>query len=313
MLNNFYEPAILVQHIRDGLIEREHRGFVVLKKNNTYKTIGNSKNYPIYLRSCAKPLQATLMIDENLDKKFNLTSEEIAICCASHAGEKCHVKTAKNLTKKFKLKKNQIKCGFHKPLAKSVKTNKNSVFFNNCVGKHILMLALCKHFGYDLETYYEKTHPLQEKLTKKIGELCEYTDFSHITKDGCGVPIIAMPLENMVTGYINLFCNTKYEKIKQAFQNHPYLIGGEDRTDTHIMQNTENLIAKVGAEGLCVVVNTQEKSGFVVDILDSNMQAREFVVLNLINKLGWGNLKINDNIKNLHDEILGKLITNIEF
>ena len=62
------------------------------------KEFGDTLEYPFYLRSCAKPLQAALLIDEKLDEELGLTSEEIAIGCASHAGEDCHVQTAKSFT-----------------------------------------------------------------------------------------------------------------------------------------------------------------------------------------------------------------------
>lgn len=302
-----------MQNFRDGLVEQEHFGFVVIKKGDNFIKLGDSKGYPIYLRSCAKPLQASLLVDAGLDEEYNLTSEEIALCCASHAGEKCHTRVAKNLIKKFKIKESMIKCGYHKSLAKSVKTNKKSVLFNNCVGKHILMLGLCKHYGFDLESYCEKSHPLQQMIIKKLGELCDCEDLSHITKDGCGVPILGLPLENMITGFLNVFCNLKYSKIQRAFLENPYIIGGEDRTDTFIIQNTSNLVAKVGAEGLCMVANVETNEAFIVDILDSDMPTRELVVSSLINKLGWGNIEKDTTIKTLHGEVVGEKVVNLDF
>ena len=87
MQNKYYYPLRLVEHVRDGLVEQEHSGFVVLHINGETKEFGDTQDYPFYLRSCAKPLQATLLIDEKLDETLGLTSEEIAIGCASHAGE----------------------------------------------------------------------------------------------------------------------------------------------------------------------------------------------------------------------------------
>ncbi|MBR1907591.1 asparaginase [bacterium] len=306
MQNNYYNPVKLIEHVRDGLVEQEHSGFVVLKLGSEEIDIGDSLNYPFYLRSCAKPLQAAIMIDETLDVKLGLTSEEIAIACASHAGEKCHVDAAKSFLAKTGIDESFIKCGFHKPLAKSVKFDKDSVFYNNCVGKHIMMLALSEHFGFSLENYYEKTHPLQLLIKKKVYELCEYDGDTPVTTDGCGVPIFSMPLKNMLTGFLNLFCNEKYSKIKNAFLHNPYIIGGEDRLDTKVMQNSPMCTAKVGAGGICIVVNTLTSDGFIVKMLDADMNAREFVVLNLLKQLGWSNIEIDNSIKTLHNQIVGK-------
>ena len=73
------EPTKLVIFNRDGLIEREHFGYVVrCDEQRVLEKIGEDKRYPFFMRSCAKPLQASLIIDYELDKKFNLTEEEIA-------------------------------------------------------------------------------------------------------------------------------------------------------------------------------------------------------------------------------------------
>ena len=67
------EPSKLVIYNRDGLIEQEHFGYVVrTDKTRVLEKIGEDKNYPFYLRSCAKPLQAALLIDYGLDEKFGL-------------------------------------------------------------------------------------------------------------------------------------------------------------------------------------------------------------------------------------------------
>ena len=98
MINKNTEPAKLVTYNRDGLIEREHFGYIVrCDRIHVAEKVGDDKNYPFYMRSCAKPLQAALLIDYELDKKFHMTDKEIAICSASHAGEKVHVDIVKGL------------------------------------------------------------------------------------------------------------------------------------------------------------------------------------------------------------------------
>lgn len=303
---------MLVEHIRDGLIEEEHDGFVLTSK------YGNANDYPYYLRSCAKPLQASLMIDYGLDKKYGLTSAEIAFCCASHAGEKCHTDIAEALLKKFGLEYNWLKCGIHPPLFNKSTQEPITYFHNNCVGKHILFLVLCKENGWDIETYDNIKHPLQQKVKDKISELCEIKQKNdsypyNITKDGCGVPILAMPLKNILKGYINLFCNPKYEKIKNAYLENPYIIGGKDRLDTEIMQNTSELVAKVGAGGLCVVVNVAAKDGLIVKINDCNMDSRRLVVFEALNKLNWSSYECDKTIRTLHNDIVGTININLPF
>lgn len=320
-----YFPVKMLEYMRDGLVEQEHFGLLVKvsSKGEAFK-LGDDGGYQFYLRSCAKPLQAALIIDFEIDKTFNMTNEEIAICCASHAGEQCHAKVVKGFLDKIGLEETYMKCGLHKPLSKSerekliIEDKAENIFQNNCSGKHAMMLAICKKMRWGLEDYYLPEHPLQVAIKNKIYELCEIKIDYPVTKDGCGVPIYSMPLENMVKGYLNLFLDEKYVKIRDAFVQNPYLIGGEDRFDTAIMQANNNLIAKSGAGGICIVVNLEKKEGFVIKIMDSDMKTRAICTIETLKQLGWLNVEMleNDLIKaqnqtdilTLHGEKIGAAI-----
>lgn len=303
MYPDSYIPQRLVKHFRGELTAQEHLGFVQTCDMKFGETFG----YPFYLRSCAKPLQAALIVDYNLD----FTLEEIALCCASHAGEDCHVNLAKQLLSKIGLNEKNLKCGLHRPISKTADKNlllsgqNETVFHNNCVGKHIMMLAICLKNGWDIENYYDIEHPVQQLIKEKIYDLCEIEEDYPITKDGCGVPVFSMPLDNMQKGYLNLFTADKYSKIAKAFLEYPYIIGGEDRLDTKIMQHSKNLVAKVGAGGLCIVVNLDFADCLIVKVLDCDMQAREITTLSMLKKMNWANIPYETAIKTLHGEEIG--------
>ena len=288
-----------IEYVRDGLVEEFHEGLFMLS-TEPYDTI------PYYLRSCAKPLQATLLIDYGID----LTEEELALCCGSHAGEECHIRVAKQILNRFDIDEKYLKCGVHAPLARSMQDKmflrgeKAGAIHNNCSGKHIGFLVICKTKGWDMETYDRPEHPLQIAIKNKINNMCEVTSSYPVTTDGCGVPILSMPLKNMLIGYKNLL---QYEKIINAIQKYPYIFGGENRLDTEIIEKTQGLIAKVGAGGLCIVFNVKEQIGFVVKINDCSMEARRFAVLEMINRLGWGNIEFDKTIKTLHGQVVGEI------
>lgn len=305
-----------VNYIRDGLVEEFHEGFV---------SFGNDSNLsPYFLRSCAKPLQASLL----LDYKIDFTQEELAFCSGSHAGESCHIELANQILKKLGLNESNLKCGIHTPLSHSMQDKMllmgehPTQLHNNCSGKHLGFLAICLKNNWDIETYYEPNHPLQIEVKKRIYDLCEIQDkypittdgcggkFNPaerypITTDGCGVPIVSMPLNNIVKGYKNL--HKKYPKIIESIKNNPYIYGGENRLDTEIIQNTNNLIAKVGAGGLCVVYNVNTKEGFAVKINSASNPARRIAVLEIINNLGWGNIKFDNTIKTINGKVVGNI------
>ena len=292
-----------VDYIRDGLVEEFHEGLYMLS-SELYETS------PYYLRSCAKPLQATLLIDYGID----LTSEELALCCGSHAGEECHIRIARQILEKFDIDESLLKCGVHAPLARSMQDKmllrgeKPTAIHNNCSGKHIGFLVICKKKGWDMTTYDKPNHPLQIAIRDKINQMCEVEQPYPITTDGCGVPILSLPLKNMLIGYKNLL---NYTPIIQAIRNNPYFFGGENRLDTEIIEKTDNLIAKVGAGGLCIVFNIKTKEGFVVKINDCSMEARRIAVLELINNLNWANLEFDKTIKTLHGQVVGNIQVNL--
>ncbi|MCM1004631.1 MAG: asparaginase [Candidatus Gastranaerophilales bacterium] len=304
-----------IEYLRDGLVEEFHDGICI--------RLNEIDTEPYFLRSCAKPLQASLIIDAGVD----FTDEELAFCSGSHAGEECHIKLAHGILDKLGLDESFLKCGVHEPLARSMQDKmllrgeKASAIHNNCSGKHLGFLAVCKVNGWDLETYYEPEHPLQIAVKKRIYELCEVNEFYAsplmgeagrssdeggypMTTDGCGVPIVSMPLNNLVKGFKNL--NEKYPQIVNAILKNPYIYGGENRLDTEIIEKTE-LLAKVGAGGLCVVFNQKLNDGFAVKMFDASMPARRFAVFDMINRLGWANVEIDNKIRTLSWKIVGEV------
>ena len=297
---------IRVEYVRDGLIEESHDGYWVSARPIKGFSPDNNHDTPYFLRSCAKPLQASLLIDNYI----KLEPDELAFCCASHAGEDCHIKVAQKMLKKIKIKEELLKCGIHAPLSKSmqnkmiVRGDNPTPLHNNCSGKHIGFLAICQKNGWDVKTYDEPDHPLQIVVKDKINSLCGVQKEYPMTTDGCGVPIVSMPLKNLAQGYVQLM---EYPQILQAIKANPYIFGGEGRTDTEIICKTENLIAKVGAGGLCVVLNVQECNAFVVKINDASMEARRFALFEIINRLGWGEIKYDNRIKTIAGKVVGQV------
>ena len=135
----------LLEYIRDGLIEEEHFGIIKFSDKNL-SSIGEDNDYPYYLRSCAKPLQASLLVDYGIDKE--LTSEQIAVCCASHAGEDIHINTVRSILNKYDISEDLLRCGIQNPISETAKKNlilkgeQAKPIHNNCSVKHSIMLLI---------------------------------------------------------------------------------------------------------------------------------------------------------------------------
>lgn len=306
-------PEILVKYLRGTLVEEEHYGFRVLAdKNRVIDNTGETGHYPFYLRSCADPLQAALMIDYGMDINYSMSQEEIAICCASHTGEDIHVELEKSLLNKIGISEKFLKCGNEKKLSDEHRNESNNaydnVLKNRCAGKLIMLLGLCRMNGWDIENYNDPEHPLQIKIKEKITDLCQLKHRFPIAKDSCGMPVMSMPLENIICGYLNVFTNPRYQKIRDAFLDFPYLIGGKDKLDTKIIQNSKNIIAKVGTSGLCVVVNLEKAESFVLKISDCDMNASEAVAVRTLKNLHWADIPFDPIIRTNNGDIVGEIV-----
>lgn len=346
------KPALLIETTRNNVIEKQHFGFVTVvdKKENILLKIGDDENRNFWLRSAAKPLQASLIIKTGTYDKFNFTLRELAVCCASHAGTDEHTEAVRSILDKIGLSESDLQCGVHEPLDKASREFliKNSLpasqIHNNCSGKHAGMLAVCAASNWDIKNYLgcglraeatgqalpdrnavkreqpSKDHPLQKEIIKSVSEFANYDETKINTGvDGCSAPVHALPHYKMGVAFLNLFLNKYYEKIKKAFQENPFMIGGNGRLDTEIIKaSSGRLISKVAAGGLCVTINTEEEKALVVKILDADMPARAIATIEALKQLKWlSEEEINNNniktlydleVKNLKNEKVGEVI-----
>lgn len=304
----------LLKYVRNNQTEQIHSGLILhINKNGIINKIGEDNGYKFYHRSCMKPMQFSPVIDLKLDEKYNLTSKEIAVCCASHTGEEFHQKEIYSVLNKIGFNEDDLLCPPHEPLSKSeqkrlILTGKDyTKIHNNCSGKHAAMLMLCKELGYPIENYTDMSHPLSDLIINQVCRLCEVEKNEIIiSKDGCGLPVVATTLEALGKGFLNLFCNPKYEKIKDTFLNNPYYIGGYQRLDSEIIHSNKNLAAKVGACGLCVVVNTEKEEALVVKVADSNMEARSIITIDALLQLKWSepDMVKSDQLNNIYSKTI---------
>lgn len=316
----------LLSYNRNNIEEEIFFGCVlVLDKNNNilYQSNKNIKNFKVCHRSCAKPMQLSVLFDLGFDNLFN--DEQIAIMAASHQATDYHINLVKSVLKINDIDEKYLKCPIHMPynqniLIDYVKNNKDiKNIQNNCSGKHAFMLTICKLNNWDINTYCDYNHPLQKLIINKLIELCNIKGQITITKDGCLSPIIISSLYELAFGFKNLFQDKKYNRIKEAYKKYPKAIGGDNNLDTVIMENTKNLVAKNGAGGLICIYNDFNNEVLSIKMANGNSKkARNLIALKMIKKLNWineleyKNLKshpiFDENIRALNGEIVGRTI-----
>lgn len=250
-------------------------------------------------RSCAKFFQVMPFVAAGGLEQLQWGSEELALACASHGGEPEHVAIAARMLASMGLEEGDLACGPHEPLStRGAKLWRESGqpltrLHNNCSGKHAAMLARAKTAGWATRGYEQPDHPVQRSC---LGEVSSWSgvplDDMPVGVDGCGVAVMALPLDRMALAYAR-FGRAVHAgeevpaRIAAAIRRHPALIGGAERFDTVLLQETNGaVIAKVGAEGVHSVAVPALGIGLAVKVEDGAIRAQHIAVLAALQQLG---------------------------
>ena len=277
--------------------------YFLANANNIYKHKGTSQKDICFMRSLAKPLQASIMADCDVVKKFNLKEEEIAIMAASHSGSPKHITILKNILNKLNINESDLELVAQNPLDTREFNSKPTKLHNNCSGKHIMMAMMSKYYNCN-SNYCSESHKIQKLIEAKQEELSNYKS-NYLTYDGCGTPLWGLSYENVIRAYFNFFHNKKYDFIINAILNNPEIFGGYDRFDSEIIENSnKKLFSKVGAGGLVLVYNFQKDEILLVKMASDNNYIRKLITLKILNDIKWLKSKIEYKIYNQKQQIV---------
>ena len=318
---------ILVEVTRGDIAENLHRGHIVIvnSKKEIVQSIGDPDFYT-FLRSCAKPIQAIPVLVSGATEKFNLTDKEITIFAGSLNGQDFQIELLKSILKKISLDESYLKCGIHPPSHKPTRNSIDNygVLHNNCAGKHLAMLTLCRFHNFPCEDYDKLEHPVQQLILEEISYFTEKEkDKIKIGIDGCGVPVFAVPIYNFALAYEKLANPDLINDAKRAKAaefivknsiKYPELIAGDQRICTELMRVKSNLFAKVGADGSYGIAIPKEKLGIAIKVESGNMKVLNVVVIELLKQLNILNDSDIDKLRIFYDckvfnhrkEIVGK-------
>jgi L-asparaginase II len=261
---DFYQPIFEVT--RGRIVESVHFGAlaVVDSGGHLLAWLGDPQGIT-FLRSSAKPFQALPFIERGGDQAFHLTSRELALICGSHDGTDEHVEVVKGIQAKVGVQESDLLCGAH-PLshlptvaAMQARGEVPTPNRHNCSGKHTGMLAAARMRGLPIAEYINPEHPVQKSILETLGEMCSLpVEQIEVGMDGCSVPNYALPLYNSALGFARL-CDprglqveraTSCRRITQSMMANPFMVAGQDRFDTRLMEVCSGrIVAKGGAEG----------------------------------------------------------------
>lgn len=267
----------LVHVIRSGHVDLIHYGSVVVidTGGKIVYSVGDPDR-PAFLRSSAKPLQAITTAESGALEKFNISKKELAIMCASHAGQDIHVETVRSILSKIGLSEEALQC-----------SEKNAIR-DNCSGKHSGILTLCRFHGFPVDSYIEPDHPAQVMIRKVMGEMCDVEDVEYGI-DGCGVPTFYLPLTKSALGFARLANpdglppkrKEAAMRIVEAMQTHPEMTGEIRNGKTWPRQ----IVAKSGALGMYCGGILGRDRGIAAKIDDGNSTPCALVFTEVIRRL----------------------------
>lgn len=288
-----------VEVTRGDVVESRHRVHAaVIGADDVLMAAARDSALVTMWRSCAKPLQVLPLLASGGFDRLGWQHEELALACASHGGEPEHVAVAQRMLASLGLEEGDLACGPHEPLsvrgAKLVRESglPPTRLHNNCAGKHAAMLARAKTSGWATRGYEQADHPVQRAC---LGEVSAWTgvplDDMPLGVDGCGVAVMALPLNRMALAYARWgraihSGEDLPARTAAAIRRHPHLFGGTDRFDTVLIEETQgSVIAKVGAEGVHSVTVPSMGIGLALKVEDGALRAQHVAVLHALQQL----------------------------
>ena len=293
---------VLVNTLRGDIIENRHRGAISVCDPNgrLIKSWGDVETL-VYPRSSIKSLQALPLVETGAADHFELSQAELAIACSSHGAETLHTDTVRNWLERIQLDEAALECGAsgpdHKPTADTLLRDQiePNRIHNNCSGKHTGMLATAQYLGEQTRGYIERDHPVQQRWFDALGDMAD-VDMRTLpwNRDGCGIPVIAMPLQSIATAFARVAVPDDLpatradaiDRITTAIAAHPFNVAGTGRLCTEIMQLTgRRVMVKSGAAGVYAVALPEKGLGIALKIDDGTGEAAQVAILAVLRHL----------------------------
>jgi L-asparaginase II len=258
---------VLVDVFRGERVESGHRGAIAVADADGHLVLSlGDVETPVYPRSAVKALQAIPLVESGAADAFDLSAEELAVPCASHSGDRVHLKAVEGLLAKAGLDESYLACGAHWPVSELTTRElilagkRPRAIHNNCSGKHAGMLVAAVHLGFDPHGYEKPDHPLQVMIAGILSETCGVGfEPRHMGIDGCSLPTLALPLSALAQGFARAGTGIGLapdraraaERLMQACFAAPVLVAGEGRFDTTVLRGLgPTAFVKGGAEGV---------------------------------------------------------------
>lgn len=287
---------LMVEATRGAEVESTHRVIAaVTDAEGRLVAAAGDPGHRTWWRSAAKPFQALPLVDDGAAERFQLTSLDLAIACASHSSEPAHLEAVDEFMRRTGVREEWLACGPHPPLSPEVHRRvvaeeiALTPRWSNCSGKHTGMLALARFHGWPIEEYVDPGHPVQTRL---LASVASWTGLAPeaigLGVDGCATVCYALPLAAMARAWARLGVASEPgpTRIRDAFLAHPFLIAGTGRSCTGIMSAWPGqVIVKVGAAGVYSAALPSLGLGVALKVEDGDMRASAVALVAVLEQI----------------------------
>jgi L-asparaginase len=279
-----HTPELEIHLLREGITESTHYATAVVcdRRGRVLSAAGNAES-ATFIRSALKPFQALAVTSTGTLERFDLNDKDLAIICSSHRGTIEQARQVFRILWHCDIDPSALQC--------PIPEGKQTPLQHNCSGKHAGMLAVCKQRSWQLKSYLRRSHPIQQLIIDKVGELLGIPGEEFIrARDDCGAPTYSMRLGQMAALYAQLASgdNLDLERIVRAMVYNPAMVSGEGDFDTELMRLSEGeLVSKSGAEGIQCIGRVGEGMGLAIKVLDGAKRAKYAAAIQILKQLGW--------------------------
>lgn len=288
-------PAPFAEIWRGPFLESVHSGHaVVCDDTGQILHAWGDPEAVVLPRSSSKMIQALPLVNSGAADKAGLGTQQLALACASHQGDKIHTDGVRDWLQRLGLGENDLRCGAHIPYSRAadVALTKSDdspcQLHNNCSGKHAGFLTLNQHLGGNAE-YVEIDHPVQRACLDAFETVTQETSPGYGI-DGCSAPNHACSLHGMARAMAHFAAapeGSAEARLHQAMRLHPELVAGETRACTELMRAMDGKVAlKTGAEGYFIAILPEQKLGVALKAACGTTRAAECAIAALLIKLG---------------------------
>ncbi|MGI9611539.1 MAG: asparaginase [Acidimicrobiales bacterium] len=286
---------------RGADIESVHRVHaVVADRHGSLQTWGD-RIRPTIPRSAIKTIQAIPLVRSGATDAFQISREELALSCSSHSGEPEHVDAVLRWLGRIGLSETDLECGPDTPISADA-TQKlfagggtAGAIYNCCSGKHAGFLSVTRHLGEPTAGYIDRDSPIQRLVTASIEAFTD-VDLSATAagRDGCGIPVFALPLERLAFAMARLVDPTDLDDdiaaatvpVVDAAQQ-AFWVSGTGRTEVDVTAKaTEPVVMKTGAEGVFMAALPERGLGVALKADDGAARASDAAIRAILGHLG---------------------------